>query len=706
MEIKQKLIKELENLKIPDLKFLFSKEVLDSALKILEELLEEEKKEFDEKINTKYLGLDSEVSEKTNLKWQFQTLSFDTFQDFSKLDLFYDILNHFKNVKSNEKLREIIENFEPKYIDFANYMAFNKRYYDMLVYCRKNNNLDNEQKRILNLSIERFEVRWINLDKIKQKNLKEINKKLSDLSIKFSNNLLDSRKEFSYLFENIWDINELPENDLKEAKNRAEKVWKKWYLFDASDSSYMSIMKYCKNPEIRKYFYTEKNNFASSWKYSNKKIVLEILKLRQKKAKILGFKNYAELSMVFKMAESPESVLDLIKSIAKKAKKKAKQEIKTLEKYFKIVWIQSWDLAYYNRIYKEKKFEFDEKELKNYFEFNHVLNWLFEITEKLYWIKMKKIEINSYSDDLMIYEVYKDKEKIWYFLGDYFYNKNKQQWAWCDNLRPKFIGTKNWVIKAEFNHDSQDLPLNSKFSVLPILVNVCNFQKEENWKTLLNYIDVETMFHEFWHAIHELLTKSKYSELSWHQVEWDFVELPSQIMQNWSEEQEALDLFAKHFETWKKIPKKIIKSIEKLKLYWNGNFVIRQNEFAIMDLLIHTKKSFQTTQELDNYILKIINKYSPIKKEDNYNMYASFSHLFAWWYGAWYYSYMRAEIIEKQVWNEFEKHWIFHKKTAQKFLETILSAWTTKPAKELFYDFLWQDIKIDAFLKSKWFKKN
>lgn len=669
MTIKQKIIQELENPKIPDLKFLFSDEVLDLAPEVLEELLLEEKKDFDELLKT----LDNEIT-------------FEIFQDFSRLDLFFSLLNHLQNVNSSEKVRNIIEDFEPKYVDFWNYISFNKRYYEMLVYCRKNCELDEEQKRILDVSIKWYEIKWINLPVAKQKNLKEISKKLSELAQKFWNNVLFSEKEFYYVFETDEAIKEIPKNDLEEAKNKAKNKWKTWYLFDSSLSSYQSIMKYCSDNKIREHFFTEKHNFASSGEYDNRKIVLEILKLRQKEAKILWYKNYAELSLEFKMADTPKNIIKLINTVSKKAKKKALKEIETLKNYFNLSEINTWDLTYYSRIYKEKEFNFDERELKKYFEFDKVLNWLFEISKRLYWIEMKEIKIDSYCGDLKIYEVYKDGKHISYFIGDYFYNENKRSWAWCDNLRPK--------VEENIKHKIIN-------NLLPIIINVCAFQKWEKGKTLLNYIDVETMFHEFWHALHEMLSKSKYSDLSWFNVEWDFVELPSQIMENWCSDEEALKLFAKHFETWKDLPKKTLKTMKMLKKYWTWNFILRQNEFASVDMHLHSKKFPDNIEDLDLHILELAKNTSIFELKENYKKYASFSHIFDWGYAAWYYSYMRAEIIEAQVWEVFKKNGIFNKETANKFLDTILSAWSRKKAKELFFDFAWLDISPKAFLKRK-----
>nr|MDD3720381.1 M3 family metallopeptidase [Candidatus Gracilibacteria bacterium] len=666
MTIKQKILQELQNPKMLDLKFLFSKEVLDVSLEVLQELLDEEKKDFDE------------ILKLTNEK-----ITFETFMDFSKLDLFFSLLNHLQNVKSSDEIRNIIEDFEPKYVDFGNYIAYNKRYYDMIVYCKNNCNLDNEQKRILDLSIKSYEVKGINLEEEKQNRLKEISKRLSELSQKFGNNLLDSEKEFKYVFETDETIKDIPQNELEEAKIKAEKEGKTGYLFDSSPASYMAIMKYCTESDVRKHFFTEKHKFASSGKFDNRKLVLEILKLRDEKSHILGYKNYAELSLVFKMADTPENVIKLIDEVSIKAKDKAETEIVEFKKYFNLADFNPWDLAYYSRIYKEKEFNFDERELKKYFEFDKVLNGLFTIANKLYGIEMREVEIDSYSSDIRFYEVYKEGKLISYFVGDYFYNQDKRSGAWCDNMRPKI------EYKGK--------------TYIPIVVNVCAFLNQGTGKTLLNFIDVETMFHEFGHALHEMLSKSKYSDLSGFNVEWDFVELPSQLMENWCNEEESLKLFAKHNETGEEIPKSMLETMDKLKKYGTGNFTLRQNEFASLDMHLHSKVVPDNIEKLDDFVLDFINNYGIFKKDKDYKMYASFSHIFDGGYGAGYYSYMWAEIIEAQVWSIFKNKGIFDKETADRFLKTILSAGTTKDASMLFEDFAGVSISPNAFLDRKKF---
>ena len=282
MQLKTQILQELKNPDFPDLKFLYSSEVLEIAPQILEELLEQEKKDFYKKLETP----DNE-------------LSFKTFDDFSLLWYFFWILEHYQGVHSDDIIRKIIEDFEPKYIDFWNEVAYCKRYYEMLCIVRKQQNLNLEEIKILDQSIESYEIRWIALDEENQNILKDINKQLSDLSQKFSNNALDSQKAFEYIITNQSIISEMPEDDRAVARKKAEDKKVEWFLFDASQSSYGSIMKYCSDSSVRRNFYEARNMFATQGEYDNNPIILEILKLRDHKAKLLWFENYAELSLHF-----------------------------------------------------------------------------------------------------------------------------------------------------------------------------------------------------------------------------------------------------------------------------------------------------------------------------------------------------------------------------------------------------------------------
>lgn len=659
--IKQQILTELKKPNFPDLHLIYSPEALDLAPEILEELLEEEKKDFEEKLLIK----DEEIR-------------FETFQDFSLLDYYFSLLEHYQGVHNDETIRKIIEDFEPKYIDFWNEVAYNHRLYEMYKYCFDYSQLDSQQKRILEKTLKAYEVRGISLPETEQNRLKEISKELSELSQKFSNNILDDKKLFEYIITDENVISQMPEDDKLSAKKRAEENGKTGFLFDASHSAYSAIMKYCSDGDIRRHFYEARIQFASQGKYDNREIILKILKLREEKSRILGYKNYAELSLEFKMAESPEQVIELFGDIAEKARPKAVSELEEIKLHFSLPELEPWDSSYYSRKLREEKYELDERELKKYFVFENVLRGLFEIVGRLYGIEMKSVSGKLYDSDIQLYEVYKNGTFLSYFFTDYFYNPLKRQGAWANILRAKEFG-------------------NTK-----IVVNVCNFQKSSEKATLLTLEEVETMFHEFGHAIHEMLSYSEHSELSGFAVEWDFVELPSQLLENWCRDPEGMELFARHYESGKKIPKEMLEKLKTLETFGNGHFVLKQNEYAMLDMTLHSKKVPENIGQLQDISDALYLKNSLYPLSENYKAYASFSHIFDGWYAAGYYSYMWAEIIEKEVWKAFKDSGnIFSPELAYKFYTDILWAGSTKKASELFRDFFGRDPETWAFLQEK-----
>jgi len=662
MNLKEKIISELKNKKFPDLKFLFSNEVLNMASEILEQELENEKVKFDD-----------------FLKLENSSLTFDSFEDESILDYFWSLLNHLESVDSSEELRNIIETFRPKLQDFSNEVAYNKAYFEKLEYVNNALSLDIEQKRIMDLRIKSYKDRWIDLPLEKQEEIKKINKKLWELSDKFTNNIVDDEKTFEYLITDFELIKDLPKEVLEVSKMAWEE--KGGYLFDSDPTSYSAIMKYCTSKEIRAYFEKASYTTASAWKFDNREIVLELLKLKDKKAKLLWYKNYAELSLNDKMADSPEQVFELLNSTSEKATLKAELDLKEVKDYFNLDHIETYDLAYYTRILKEEKYSLDEKVLKNYFEFEDVLSYLHRFIENFYSLEIKESSIESYNTDVRVYEIYKDNKLVSYYFLDAFYRKWKRPWAWADNLREK-----------------EYFP---NFGV-PVILNVCNFQKANSWKTTLYLRDVETLFHEFWHALHELLSESKYSELSGFWVEWDFVELPSQLLENWVSDKDSLKKLSKHIETWENFSDEIMTKLEKIKTFMTGVFVARQNEFALLDMSLYSSEIPKSTEELDRKILEIVNKYSIFKRWEDYKMYCSFNHIFGWWYAAGYYSYMWAEIIEADVFSRIKEMWMFSSSTWEKLLKTIIWQWTRKKATELFFDFMWREVENKAFMERYW----
>ena len=672
IQLKEKIILELEKKEFPNMKFLFSTEVLSVALDLLREMLDEEKTKFEKLLKTKK-----------------EDITFEIFDDKDNLWYFWSLLNHLNNVNKTDKIKKIIEDFEEEYVAFWNEIWFTKTYFDMYIYCLENCKLDADQKRIIEETVKSFKLRGIDLEKEKQDEIKDINKHLAKLSNDFSNNIVDDEAIYEYIIKDFESIKEVPKTTLDIAKKLAEKKGIDWYVFDADPTAYTDLMKYCTDPDIRKELYTDFMRFASKGKFDNRTNILEILRLKKKKANLLGYNNFAEYNMEKKMADSPPQVFELIWGISNKAKVKALKELEELKEYFNLDKLEPSDIAFYSRKIKEDKYTLDDKELKKYFEYENVITYLHYLVWKLYGIELKEINQDTYNEDIKIYEVLKDSKLVSYYFLDAFYRKEKRPWAWADNLRGK-------------RSSPQPSPTGEGVAtIIPVVLNVCNFQKSENNLNLLSMRDVETLFHEFGHALHEMLSESKHSDLSWFWVEWDFVELPSQIHENWVSERESLALFAKHSETWDKITDELLDKLDVLKTFMMWNMVLRQNEFALLDMHLYTWDVPNSIEELDKKVLNIVNELWLFKRGDDYKMYTSFGHIFGWGYAAGYYSYMWAEIIEADAFAEIKRRGMFKRETWEKFLSTILGQWCRKPAKDLFYDFMGREVDNTAFMERK-----
>lgn len=657
-----KIINELQKNNFPNLEFLFSAEALKSATEVLKFLLKEEKKEFEE-----FLLKDD------------KTLRFESFDDEWLLDYYWSLLNHYQNVNNSDEMRKIIDWFRPELQDFWNYVAYNENLYKKTVYCYENTELNSDQKRSLELRIKGFKDRGINLEETQKDQLKSLNKVGAELSNTFSNNIVDDEAGFEYVIEDFEVIKDLPEDVLENAKNNAKEKGKTGYLFDADPTGYVAILKFCSDRNIRKDFEKSHNSFASKWKFDNREIILNILRNKQEKSKILGYKNYAEMSLNSKMAESPKQIFELIQWISKKAKIKAESEQEELKEYFQLDEIKSYDVWYYSRKYKEEKYNLDEKELKKYFEYENVLNYLHNFVNKFLGLELKEVKVPVYHDSIKVYEVHRNGEQIAYYFLDAFYRKEKRGWAWADNLREK--SNFGWKKK------------------LPVVINCCNFLQSET--TLLTMRDVETLFHEFGHAIHEMVSQSELSELSWFNVEWDFVELPSQLLENWVSDRESLSQLAKHYQTWDSIPDDILDRLDDLKTYMTWAAVLGQNTFALLDMHLYSEEIPESIEKLDEKTLEIVNSYALNKRDSDYKMYCAFWHIFGGGYSAGYYSYMWAEILEADVFDKIKKDGMFDLEVWNKLIDTLIGQWTRKKAWDLFDDFMWRNVSNEAFMERK-----
>lgn len=655
--MKIKLLNELQKKWIPDFSLFHTPEAINLIPDLLWELLDQEKADF-----------------QALLSKENESLTFEDFVPESQLAYLWKIINHFDAVAANEEIRAIIADFRPKYEDFVNEVAYAQPYYQKLLRANEHFEKNADQKRWFDLTLKAFEQRGIALPAEEQEQLKNLNKQLSELGEKFQHNVVDEQSAFLLYFDDEADFQEMPEELLAKMKALAGEKW--GLAVNADPNLLLAVSKYCSNPEIRKQVAFQREQWASQGKFDNRPLVLELLKLNQEKAKILGYANAGEMFLRSTMAQSPDQVFDFIKPISAKAMQKAKSEVNILQEAFHLSELQSWDLAYYTRKYKEENFALNEEELKQYFEFESVLKWLHSFVFKFLGVELRKMESDfSTSPYQKWYEVYHKGELTAYYMLDAFYRKGKRPWAWADYLREKGSGQ------------------------LPIVVNVCNFQKAESWPSLLYLRDVETLFHEFGHALHAMLSGSPYADLSGFNVEWDFVELPSQLMENWVSDPEALKSLAKHYQTWLPMPEKLVQTLQELKTFMMGNWVSRQNELALLDMMLYTSAVPHSIKELDQKVLEFINQYSIFPRGEEYKMYCSFLHIFGGGYEAKYYSYMRAELLEADVFQKIKKAWIFNPEVWSAYKEKILIPWTRKPASELFLDFMQRKPSDEALMK-------
>ena len=655
--MKKKLLNELSRKWIPNLSLFVDEKALEVVPELLNELLDEDKKWFQNLLSKKN-----------------EDLNFDDIVCTWKFCYLWNILYELSSIQDNLTLRNIILNFMWTYQDFCNEKDYSVDYYNKLVWMYENMNLDDEQKRVLYLSIRAYENRGINLPWETQEKIKKINKELLELWEKFQNNVKDDQSEFSYYFSDDSSIKDLPKPLLEKGKLAAWDKW--WYLFDADPNGLIDIVRYCTDPKVRKDIYDIRESWATRWKYDNRENVLQFLKLNDEKAKLMWYQNAWYMFLADKMAKTPDNAKEFISKISKKAYWKAKIEYKRLEEYFWLDELKYYDLQYYSRKYKEENYQIDDEKIKEYFEFNHVLSRMFDFVEKIFDIKMRQIKTDNM--DQMCYEVYYGWKQISYFILDPFYRKWKRSWAWANLLREK-----------------SDVSL-------PIVINLLNLSRVENWPILLTIRDCESLFHEFWHAIHAMIWKSKYAELSGFSVEWDFVELPSQLLENWVSDTESLEKLSKHYKTWETLPKDVLDKLDKLSTYGMWKWALRQNELALVDLNLYTSDIPNSVEELDKKILEIVNENSIFQRWEEYKMYCSFLHIFGWWYESKYYSYMRADQLQADIFSKIKAEWMMDPKVWKEYLEKILAQWALKPWKELFFDFMWRDVSEQALIEKYW----
>ncbi len=590
-----------------------------------------------------------------------------------RLGHFFTPLSHLNSVNNSEKTQDIYTQALPIITEYSTKLSQNLDIYNAYKKIQQNEKLDDEQKRVLELNIQNFELSGANLDEKTKQRLQEINLKESELSNNFSQNLLDATNAYSYIIEDEKDIEGLPKSDIQNAKFEENGVTK--YKFTLQMPSYIAYMTYGKNQKIREELYKAYVTRAPQ----NGKIIEELLALKDEEAKLLGFCNYAELSLATKMAKDEKTVLNFLDDLLQNSKAQAKEELKEVQELSDKP-LQSFDSAYFSELLKKKKYEIDEEEYRPYFEQTQVINGMFDFLNKLFGIEFKKVDEKLWDEKATSYDVYVDgKLKARLYL-DLEARESKRGGAWMHNFQ---------------THCTDEDGVEQLASAFV----VCNFppSSEEN-PSLLRHDDVVTLFHEMGHTIHHLLSDVKESEVSGvNGVEWDAVEFPSQFLENFAYEPQVLKMFALHHETKEIISDEMIQKLVDSKNFLSASSMLRQLEFSIFDFKLHT--GVYSEDEVQN-ILDEIRKQTALIKPPSYNKFQNgFAHIFAGGYSAGYYSYKWAEVLSADAFFSVVDEGIFNSQTAKKYLEIILSSGGSKSMEVLFKELMGRDVEPTSLLR-------
>ncbi|GAA0747290.1 M3 family metallopeptidase [Gaetbulibacter jejuensis] len=612
--------------------------------------------------------------------------------DFSgeQLDRISSIFFNLNSAETNDEIQKIAQEVSPLLSEFSNDITLNETLFKRVkaVYDAKDSlDLTTEQLTLLNKKYKGFSRNGANLPEDKKQQLRDIDKELSKLKLKFGENVLAETNKYELHITNEADLDGLPESAKEEAKQTAEQKGKDGWMITLQYPSYIPFMTYAKNRELRK-----KLALAFGAKgfnndtLDNQDIVLKIAKLRHQRANLLGYKTHAHFVLEERMAKNPETVNTFLNNLLEKAKPAAEREFKTLSDFAKeldgIEQLQKWDGGYYSEKLKQKLFDLDDEKLKPYFQLENVINGVFTIAEKLYGLQFEEINtIDKYHDDVLTYKVAdSDGNYISVFYADFFPRAGKRNGAWMTVYKPQYV--KNGE--------------NSR----PHISIVCNFTKPTKTKpSLLTFNEVTTLFHEFGHALHGMLANTTYPSISGTSVFWDFVELPSQVLENWCYEKEALELFATHYETGEVIPMDLIEKIKASATFHEGMQTLRQLSFGLLDMSWHANEAPETINSVKAHEQKAFENTKLYPDVAENCMSTSFSHIFQGGYSSGYYSYKWAEVLDADAFEFFKEEGIFSKNVAQKFKDNVLSQGGTEDPMTLYKRFRGKEPQPEALLK-------
>lgn len=606
-----------------------------------------------------------------------------------QVDYIAGIFFNLHSAECSEELEKISPEMSEILTRFGNDISLDPIIFSKVKSCyesRFDQKLSKEELTIIEKTYKSFVRNGAQLAESEKAKMRELDEKLAKLTLSFSQNILKATNDYLLELTDRADLEGLPEGVVEAASELAEKKGKKGsWCFSLDVPSMLPFMTYSKKRELRKKIFLASSGKTFNTQYDNQEVLKEILKLRTERAELLGFKTHADYVLEERMAMSPKKVMDFLDELLAKAKPHAQKDVERLKKLAEevdgIKDLQSYDTTYYSEILKKRELDMDDEMLRPYFKLENVVDGIFKVANLLYGIKFKEVfNVPKYHEDVRAFEVNDESgEFVGLFYTDFFPRATKRGGAWMSGIKEQ--GMYNGKVER------------------PHIMIVCNFTKPTKTKpSLLTLDEVLTLYHEFGHALHGLLSKCKYRELSGTNVYWDFVELPSQIMENWVLEKECLDLFAIHYETGAKIPADLVEKIKKSGKFLEGLGTLRQLTFAFLDMAYHTEKP-DSISSIEAFEIKQIEKTSLLPRIPGISVSTSFSHIFAGGYSAGYYSYKWAEVLDADAFEFFQTSGIFNREVAHKFRENILERGGTEHPMELYKKFRGQEPDVGALLR-------
>lgn len=613
-----------------------------------------------------------------------------------KLGRIWSPVGHLNGVLNSDELRVAYEACLPMLSEYSTWVGQHKplfEAYQQVADSAEFANLSSVQQKVINDALRDFKLSGIALGEQDQKRYGEISMRLSELGSKFSNNVLDATSGWTKLVTDENELAGLPQSAIDAAKAAAAEKEQQGYLFTLDIPSYLPVLTYCDNAKLREEMYVAFTTRASdqgpnAGEWDNSEVINETVALRHELANLLGFDSFADKSLATKMAEEPKQVISFLEDLAAKSKPQAERDLAQLRAFaqdnYQAQDLQAWDLPYYGEKLKQHTYAISDEELRPYFPEDKAVNGLFEVVSRLYGLTItEQHNIQTWHDDVRFFVISDvNGQHRGAFYLDLYARAHKRGGAWMDDCLAR---------RKTLSGDLQN----------PVAYLTCNFNKPVGDKpALFTHDEVVTLFHEFGHGLHHMLTKIDIGAVSGiNGVPWDAVELPSQFLENWCWQEEALAFISGHYETGEPLPKDMLDKLLAARNYHSAMQMLRQLEFSLFDFRLHLEFDPAVGAKVSETLDQVRQQYSVVIPPAFNRFQHGFSHIFAGGYAAGYYSYKWAEVLSADAFSKFEQEGIFNRDTGLSFLQNILEMGGSKEPMELFKGFMGREPQVDALLR-------